>query len=532
MTISDQTNSNLGMSIITKGAFIIALFSIVSRLLGLIRDRLLSSTFGAGDILDAYYAAFRLPDFIFNILVLGGLASAFIPVIIESRSRAEDDESWKITNTIFNSLVLILVILAVVGIILAPNILPLVTPGFSQNKIDLTINLARVMLTAIVFFGASNVFSSILNSYKKFFGPGLAPVMYNLGIIFGIAVLVPLFGIIGLGWGVLLGSIVHMLVQLKAVVESGWRPAWVWDWTNRQVIKIVKLIMPRTLGLAVYSFNQFALTFFASTLAAGSLASFTLAINLQNFPINVFGISLATAAFPLLSEAWSQNNRGRLAEHFEYSFKRIMFFTIPLSIIFLILRAQIIRVILGTGAFDWDDTIRTADVFGLLAISLAAESLLPLVARTFYALQDTKTPVLVSIFSLVINILLAIPLTSYLGLSGLTISYVIAGVINFIVLISILGGRLHDIRVGNIVNSVARIILSSVLAGSLSYATLYLVAPHVDMHTFFGIFIQGLSAGLMGIVTYVVLAIFFKVEEVNFVVNWLKIMAIKIRLWI
>ncbi len=531
MTAKDDSGSNLGMSVISKGAFIIALFSIISRLFGLLRDRLLSSTFGAGDILDAYYAAFRLPDFIFNILVLGGLASAFIPVIIESRTKGGEAESWRVTNTVFNTLVVMLMILSLIGIFFASTLIPLITPGFSSEKLKLTVDLSRIMLAAIVFFGASNVFSSVLNSYKRFFSPSLAPVMYNLGIILGILVLVPQFGLIGLAWGVLIGSIIHMLVQIKAVVSSGWRPAFVWEWSNAYVKKIVRLVLPRTFGLAIYSFNQLVMTYFASNLVAGSLAAYSLAVNLQNFPINVFGVSLATAAFPLLSEAWSENNHDKLSSHFENSFKRILFFVIPLGVFFLILRAQIIRLILGAGAFDWNDTIRTANVFGLLAISLIAESLLPLVARTFYALQDTKTPVLVSTLTLFINTALAFPLTKYYGLMGLTVSFVVAAILNFIILITFLGSRLHNLKVADLIRSISKITLSAILAGSICYTMLHLVAPHVDMQTFVGVFIQGFSAGLMGLLTYIVVTLFLKVEEVSFVLNWSRVLWGKIKLW-
>ena len=369
-------NNNL-RTVVTTGAIIIGLLSILSRVIGLLRDRLLASSFGAGDTLDAYYAAFKIPDFVFNILVLGGLASAFIPVFIEWRTRKGENEAWLVTSTVFNSLILLLGGLAVLGIIFANNLVPLVAPGFSGEKLALTISLSRVMMLAVGFFGASNVISGGLQSYRRFVAYGLAPVMYNLGIILGILFFVPQWGYIGLGIGVLVGSVLHLAIQLPSVIKLGWVWRLSFNIFNEAVRKIIRLILPRTFGLAVHSFNQIVLTIFASTLIAGSLSSFTLALNLQSFPINVFGLSLAIAAFPIFSQAWVNNKAGDLIEHLSYSMRRVLFFVIPLSITFLILRAQIVRVILGAGQFDWTDTINTAQVLGFLALSMIAESLLP-----------------------------------------------------------------------------------------------------------------------------------------------------------
>ncbi|MFA4937482.1 MAG: murein biosynthesis integral membrane protein MurJ [Patescibacteria group bacterium] len=517
---------------ITKGAVIIGLFSICSRLLGLFRDRLLAANFGAGDTLDAYYAAFKIPDFVFNILVLGGLASAFIPVFIELKNRKGMSEAWQVVNIIFNILFIVLSVCAVVAIIFANDLVPLIAPGFNGEKLALTVQLTRIMMLAVIFFGISNVFSVVLNSFKRFLVYSLAPVLYNVGIIGGIIFLVPWLGLNGLAIGVLAGSVMHMLIQLPSVWQLGWRWSLCLQIFNQSVRKIVRLILPRTFGLAVHSFNQIVISIFASTLAGGSLAAFTLALNLQTFPINVFGVSLAIAAFPLFSEAWSNNKPENLIDHLSISIRKVLFFTIPISILFLLLRAQIVRVVLGSGIFSWDDTIRTAQVFGLLALSLVAESLLPLVARAFYALQDTKTPVLVSTVSLVINIILSWLLIKPFGLTGLAFAYVVAGVINFSLLIILLGDRLGDLKSKYIIATVFKIIQAAIPAGLVTYALLQLVAPLVNMHTFVGIFIQGLVSGCGGIICYIVLANYLKLEEVKFFNNLLSTLWLKLKVWI
>ena len=218
-----------------------------------------------------------------------------------------------------------------------------------------------------------------------------------------------------------------------------------------------------------------------------------------------------------------------MIEHLSYSMRRVLFFVIPLSITFLILRAQIVRVILGAGQFDWTDTINTAQVLGFLALSMIAESLLPLVARAFYALQDTKTPVIVSVVALVVNIVLSVVLIRPFGLIGLALAYVVAGLINFSVLIFILGERLGSLQSAKIVSTTLKIMLAAIPAGLIMYGALQVLAPVVNMDTFMGVFIQGVGAGLAGVITYAFLAHALNLPEMLYAVNWLKLAWQKLR---
>ncbi len=515
---------------VSTNALIIGFFSVVSRILGLLRDRLLASHFGAGDVLDAYYAAFKLPDFIFNIFILGALSSAFIPVFIEARKHQGESMAWQITNTVLNFLLLVMSILCLLSIIFAPLFVPVLTPGFSLAKQALTINLTRLMMVAIIFLAVSNLFGAVLNSYKRFIAYGLAPVLYNIGIILGLFILVPFFGPSGLAGGVLLGAILHTACQLPTIRRLGWRWGLKFFLADYYFQKIIRLMIPRTLGLAVYSINQLVITYFASLLASGSLAAFVLATNLQSFPINVFGVSLAIAVFPIFSESFANNKKQELIEHLANSLKRVLFFTIPLSVLFLVLRAQVVRIILGSGNFDWGDTINTANVFAFLSLSLVAESLLPLIARAFYAQHDTKTPVMVSILSVFLNLTLATFLIKPLGISGLAIAYVSSTIINFLILTYLLSKRLSYMNAKSIVNSGWQMLQASLLAGMVCYGILHLLAPLVDMHSFAGIFIQGVSAGLAGLLTYLFVAHKLKIQEVCFVKKYLNLILAKLKL--
>ncbi|MGC9049219.1 MAG: lipid II flippase MurJ, partial [Patescibacteria group bacterium] len=231
------------------GAVIIAIFSILSRLVGLLRDRLLTSKFGAGEILDAYYAAFRLPDLVFNTLVLGALSSAFIPIFLEVWSKNKD-EAWRVANSVLNILFTVIFFFAVVFSIFAPLFINLIVPGFRAEMKNLTIQLTRIILIGILFFTLSNVASGILNSFRRFFAYSLAPVMYNLGIIAGILFLVPWWGPIGLAWGVVFGSLLHYLVQLPSLYQTGYRWQGVFNYFHPAVKKIGLLMLPRCFGLA------------------------------------------------------------------------------------------------------------------------------------------------------------------------------------------------------------------------------------------------------------------------------------------
>lgn len=511
-------------STVVGGAIIIASASIISRFLGLLRDRLLASSFGAGDVLDSYYAAFKIPDLIFNILVLGILSASFIPVFLETWAKDKankTEEAWRITNTILNLLVLFLVVVSLIVFIWSRELTPLIAPGFSGAKQLMTAKLMRIMLLAIIFFGISNIFSGILNSFKKFMVFSLAPIMYNLGIIFGILVLVRWWGLIGLAGGVVFGAFLHLIVQLPGVLKTGWRWQPIINYRLTGVKKILKLMVPRAFGLGISQFNQLVVNIIASTLAAGSVAVFNLANNLQFFPISVFGVSLAIAAFPAFSEAVAAQDKNQFLEHFSKAFRRILFLIIPTSVAILLLRAQIVRVVLGAGHFDWEDTYLTAQSLGLFSLSLFAQSLIPLITRSFYAHQDTKTPVKTSLLVMILNISLALILVRPFGVLALPLSFSISSILDLTLLTIFLKKKLGRLDESRIIEAAIRIALASSLMGSVIWLMLRVLAIGVKMQTFIGIFLQGLIAGVVGLISYLIIAMIFRFDEVNIIRDWL-----------
>ncbi len=512
----------------TGGAIIIAIFSILAKLLGLIRDRLLAANFGAGDILDAYYAAFKLPDLIFNTLVLGALSVAFVPVFInlinsfnvkENKNKNTSDElnSWQLTSAVINIVFIVLGVLAVLFFIFARQITPLIAPGFQGEKLYLTIAMTRIMLISIMFFGISNVLSSVLQAKRRFTMFALAPVMYNLGIIIGIILFVHWWGPIGLAWGVVLGAILHMLIQIPAVIRLGFRWQAVLALKNKALRKIGRLMLPRTFGLIGNQVNQLVITIIASTLLSGSLAVFNLAFNLQSMPIGIFAVSLAVAAFPLMSESLSRNDLPMFLHRFSSTIRKILFLIIPTSFFIIALRAQIVRLVLGTGKFDWQDTVMTAQALGIFAMSLFAQGLIPLLARAFYAFQNTKTPVLISLISIIVNISGSIILAPKWGVLGLVTAFSLANILQVILLITSLYYKMGNLDEKKIILSLFKIMVATLGALIPLQAVKYVIGNAVNMYTYLGVLWQFIGAGLSGLTAYLIIVWILDIEEIKLI---------------
>jgi putative peptidoglycan lipid II flippase len=512
----------LKKSTVTSGAIILVISSFVSRILGLVRDRLFASTFGAGDDLDAYYAAFRIPDFIFNLLILGALSSAFVPVFVNYLSRGKKEEAWHITNSLLNILLLVSIVICGLFFLFADRLIFLIAPGFDQGKKELTVLLTRIMLVTPIFFGLSSIASCILNSFKSFFLYAAAPIIYNLGIIFGAIFFVPRFKVLGLSIGVALGAFLHAAIQLPKVFSLGFRWRFTLDFLHDGVKKIGKLMLPRSFGLAFNQVNLWVITVIASTIASGSVAIFNLANNLQSFPIGIFGISFAVASFPYLAEAVSKNDVNLFKLHFSKTFSKILFFVVPISVLMLLERAQIVRLILGSGKFDWEDTILTADSLGFFSLSIFAQALIPLLARSFYSFSDTKTPVLISLAVIVLNILGSLWFAKYFGILGIVFVFSISSFINMILLLIILRMRVGDLGDFKIFRDGFKVMIASVLAAFAAYGALYLMAFLVDMRTFLGVFLQAAVAALCGILVYFIFSVLLRHEEAASLIQTIK----------
>lgn len=512
---------------ITSAAIILGAASFASRFIGIIRDRVLAHNFGAGDVLDAYYTAFKIPDLIYILLVSGALSVGLIPIFTKVFHKNENDktEAWNLISNITNISGIIITILSLILIIFTPKLIPFIAPGFTGEKLDLTIIMTRIMFLSPLFLGMSAIVGGVLQSLKNFFIYSLSPIFYNIGIIFGAIFLVPIIGNIGLAWGVIIGSILHLVVQLPTFFKTGFHYSKILNFKDKNIIQIAKLMVPRIMALSALQINLIITTAIASTLTAGSVTIFNYANNLQSFPVGIVGISFAVAAFPALSLLASQKNNEDFIKNLSSTVRQILFFIIPLTIIFLLLRAQIVRVVLGTGEFDWSATINTADSLAYFSIGLFAQSLLSLLVRAYYALEDTKTPFFISVVAVILNITLNLLFTKTslnMGVAGLALAYSLAGIFNFTLLWVFLKFKIGYLDEKRILTAIFKFSVAGFFMAITIQSCKYFLAPFVDMQKFWGIFSQGIVAGLIGCFVYIGIGLLLKTHEMEIFVKTIK----------
>ena len=502
------------ISQVSSNAIIIAVASLASRLLGLFRDRVLASEFGAGQMLDTYYAAFRIPDLIFNLLILGALSSAFIPIFSELLFK-DEKKAWKLVNNFINvSLVFLLSLMAII-FLFAPYIMKLVTPGFNTVQLEEVTMLTRIMLLSPLLMAISSTIGGVLNSFGKFFAYSLAPILYNFGIILGALYLVPVWGNMGLAWGVVFGAFAHMLVQVPTFLKVGFRPKLIFDMKDKNLLKIVSLMFPVTIGLAAVQINLLVDNIIGSTIEEGSISIINLATNLVSVPIGLVGISFATSVFPVLAYAHSQKKEDVFIENFISTFRMILYLVMPAMILFIIFRAHIVRIVLGAGLFNVENTVWTSRTLGYLSFGLVAQSLVPFLTRVFYATKDTKTPLKIVFVSVFFNIVCSIIFTRFLHyhVVGLALASTVAAFINLFFLLVVLKERFEKMNFNKLFFYSLEYLLLASLAGLASYGGLYFIEPYLNTSTTAGLIYQTFFAGMIGVFVYLLLSVIFKVSE-------------------
>ena len=515
---------------ITFAAVLIFFSTLISRILGLIRDRLLAARFGAGEELDVYFAAFRIPDFIYGLLVMGGVVAVFLPVFAEYYKKSEK-EAWELTNNVLNCFLVLLVILCGILAIFTPWLTNIIAPGFSGEQKSLANDLTRIMFLSPIFFGLSSVLSGVLHYFHRFLAYSIAPILYNLGIIAGILFFLPYFGLWGLAFGVVLGAFLHWLVQVLPAKSSGFKYLFLLNFRYPGLVKIFKLMIPRTIGAAAYYINLIVVTAIASTLATGSIAIFNFANNLQYLPIGLVGVSFTTAVFPILSRNWVEGAKDKFISTFSSAFRQILFFIVPFSVLMFLLKSQIVHLVLGTGEFDWIAIRLTAASLGVFCLGIFAFTFIPFLARVFYSFQDTRTPAFIGIASMLLNVILALILVwvfrfsntlqslmvSILKLEGIQNITVIAlplavslsGIFQFILLLFFLKKKMGDVRAKEIWLALTIVLLATFFMATAVYFSLNLLADLFDIKTFFGVLVQTSLAGIVGVLTYIVFFVLF-----------------------
>jgi putative peptidoglycan lipid II flippase len=499
-----------------EAAYLLAAFALGSQFLALIRDHLLAARFGASHTLDLYYAAFRVPDFLFATVASLLSLYALLPVL----SRLEQKSEGHMIAFLRQALWLFFVGMGVISLgvfICMPQILSLVAPGLVGENF---VMLARILLLQPIFLGASNILASLTQMRQRFFLYSISPLLYNIGIIFGIVVLYPSVGVAGLGWGVVFGALLHMLIQLPFFAsESAERPMPLPE-LIREFMAVLALSVPRTLALAATQITSLVLVAMASFLAQGSITVFMFAYNLQAVPLTIIGVSYSVAAFPTLARLHAKGEASEFARYIDTALRHIFFWSIPATVFIIVLRAQLVRVILGAGAFDWGATRLTAAALALFIISLAAQSVTLLIARAYYAAGNTKKPLYWGIVDVVISVASSVVLLSIFQQSPFLRSFVesmlrVADVPGTTVLMLSLGyalGSIAEFAVGYVFflrdfklshfkmgRLVYQSFAASVIGGACTYAVLTLTGVAGEVNTTIGLLLQGAIAGLLGL---------------------------------
>ncbi len=512
---------------ITFAAFLVGGSTLISGLLGVLKMRLLAEKFKI-ETLDSYFAAFRIPDLISATLITGGIIVSFLP-LFSQHFQKDEKKAWKLANNMISVSFAFLAV-ACAGIwIFAPQLVGIIAPGFpdAQNTVALT----RIMFVSPLIFALSGIFSGVLQHFDRFLAYSLAPILYNVGIIFGIIFLSELFEkdkmIYGVAWGVVIGAVLHLLVQIPPAIKSGYRYRFVFNIKDSELIKVSKLMIPRMISQASAQINLIVITAIASLLTAGSVAVFNFANNLYLFPVAIVGVSFAVAAFPSFSRSLANGRSGEFMANLSSTLRQIVFIMLPLSIMFLILRAQIVRIVLGTGEFGWTETRLTAAALGVFSLSMIFAALIPLIIRAFFSFQDTKTPAIVSIVSVALNIALSFffvfmmkegsilhslmssifKLTSIedIRVVGLALAVSIATAFQLITLLCLLKRKTKSFPLKEMGSSIIKVVIASVIMAVVTYFALRIALFFVQLTTFVAVFFQTSFAFLFGAAAYLII---------------------------
>ncbi|OGZ04484.1 MAG: murein biosynthesis integral membrane protein MurJ [Candidatus Lloydbacteria bacterium RIFCSPHIGHO2_01_FULL_41_20] len=514
---------------LNDAALLLSSFAILSQVLAIVRDRLFAHFFGASATLDVYYTAFRIPDFLYVSLASFVSVTVLIPLLIEKMgdSREGNEESRKFIDDVFTIFFAVMIVVSIVLFFLIPVIVPFIAPGFDEVAMDELILLSRILLLSPILIGISNLVGSVTQTLRKFFVYALSPVFYNIGIIIGILFLYPLFGISGLAYGVVLGAIFHFAIQIPILLSHKFLPSFSLDINWKAIKKIIFISLPRTITLSLNQFSLIVIIAIASLLEEGSVSVFNFSYNLQSVPIVIIGISYSVAAFPSMVRFFSIGDRIGFAREIESAARTIIFWSLPITFLFIVLRAQIVRVLLGSGEFSWTDTRLTAAMLAVFAMSLLAQNLLPLFVRGYYAAGDTKRPLYVNLFSYGLIIVLSFGLVSLIRKApefryfienllrvadvpgtevlALPLAYSIGTLANIFLLFRIFEKDFAKGLYGSLSRTFFQSFSASFLMGFTAYQFLGVFDKIFDINTFWGIFAQGFFSGIIGLIVGTIL---------------------------
>ena len=522
---------NRKSSSILSAATIIAASFLLSAFLGLIRNRLLAARFFGGleGDLDVYFAAFIIPDTVFQLLVVGAISAAFIPIYQGYLNKSVKKANF-MANVALTSVTTILLIFSILIAIFARPLSVLLS-HYQGAQLDLMVNLIRLMSIAQVFFTVSSFLTGILQAHRRFLIPAIAPLFYNLGTILGILILTPTMGIYAAAIGVIFGAFLHLLVQLPFTVGLGYLPKIRFRLKHRGVIRMLRLMPPRTLSLALVQVERIVSLSIASALSAGSFTIFNFARQVYVLPISLFGVSLGQASFPTLAEEALNKDKTKFAETLGKTILQIFFFCLPAAILILILRIPVVRIIFGAKNFPWEATLLTGKALAIFSLSIAPQAAVQLLTRAFYARKNTRTPLIINVITLILFIATAYIFTHTFtwGVLGMSLAMSLSNAVNFLILYIIIRSTLPSLGIN-------RELIKMLFVSALTAFALWIPMRLLDQFVFdttrtVPLLILTAIVSIIGLVVYFGLAYLLRVKQfadVRMIIgklgNWRKVL--------
>jgi len=471
---------------LASAAAIVAAGFLVSRLLGVVRNVAIADSFGTGPELSAYWVAFRLPDLVFQLLAGATLGSAFIPTFARLFTKQSEEDAWRLARSVLNIVLLATIVVAVLGFLLAPVLVPVMAPGLGEDTgqqeelRSLAVDLTRLMMISPVLFAVSGMFMGILNARHHFLFPAIAPALYNIAIIAGA---VFFDDVHALAYAVVIGAGLHLVVQIPALLAVGMRYRPEAAWRDPEVREVGRLMAPRVVGLAAFQFNLLITIFFASTVSDEAISAVNYAWLITLTPLALFGMAISTAVFPTMAEQAADNLR-ELRRTLERSLRLILFLTLPAAAALMVLSRPLVAFFFQRGAFDATSTDIVQSALLYYAIGLFALAAIEILSRAFYALRDTRTPVMFAVVALAVNLVLSAALVRPLEVRGLALSVSIATVVEAGLLFWTLRGRIAGLDLPALGQSVGRTAVAVVVMVEAIAVYLILLdqAGHLDMN--------------------------------------------------
>ena len=475
--------------------------------------------FGTDPELSAYWVAFRLPDLVFQVLAGATLSAAFIPTFARVGLRGGEEASWRLASSVLNLISIATAMAAGLAFLLAPWIVPLLAPGLGEDSgrqpelHALAVELTRLMLLSPLLFGISGMVTGILNARQHFLAPALAPMFYNASIIVGAVALAGPLGVHGLAWGVVAGSAAHLLVQLPALRASGmrWRPRL--DLATEPVREVLRLMGPRVVGLAAWQVNLAVVIFFASFISDSAISAVNYAFMMAMLPVGVVGMAISTAVFPTLARQAAARQQGELRQSVARSLRMILFLAVPASVGLLLLAQPAVRLLLQRGAFDAASTDLVVDALMFYTAGVFAYAGIEILSRGFYALADTRTPVLLAVLAMVLNVVLCAALVEPFGVRGLAAAASLAAIIEFALLLRALQLRLGGLEQGLGRSALQTALATVVMAQVVVLLTLLLRAAGADVREGGGALVIAGAASAGGLFAYLLAASLLRSSE-------------------